>query len=86
MAETQEFNAAMNEILQAIDYMIDKKLRETGTANYNGVVQAVNSDGTYSVRFNGEVKSLKPYKTTASVNDIVKVFVPQNNYNLAYFI
>lgn len=86
MQDMQEYQSAWNEILRAVDYMIEQKLRGNGTANYNGIVQAANSDGTYNVQFNGEVKALKSYGSTPSVNDMVKVFVPQNNYNLAYFI
>ena len=86
MQENQEYNSAWNEVLRAIDYMIEQRLNGAGTANYNGVVQSVNTDGTYNIQFNGEVKALKSYGSAPSVNDMVKVFVPQNNYNLAYFI
>lgn len=76
----------IQEILKSIDYMLKNLLKKT-TKIYDGLIIGSNADGSWNVKYNGEVHALKPYGSISpSINMVVKVTVPQGNQNLAYFM
>lgn len=76
----------VNEMLKGIQFLLDELLKQT-TKVYDGLITETNSDGTWSVRYNGESHALKPYGSISpAVGSVVKVVVPQGNQNLAYFM
>lgn len=80
-----DYEKAANEIIRSFDYMV--KLLQKATLNYDGFIISSNIDGTWNVRYNGEVHAIPSYGSIRpAVNMMVKVFVPQGNQNLAYFI
>ena len=57
------------------------------TKIYDGVIVSNNGDGRWNIRYNGEVHSVRSYgNANPTVDQMVKVFVPQGNQNLAWFI
>lgn len=79
---------ATEEMLKGFKYMLDLLYAKT-TLNHDGLIVSseANASGKWDVRFNGEVHALKPYGAIVPAkNMIVKVFVPQGNMSLAYFI
>lgn len=85
MDNNEIFKEAVNQIARSIDYMLDQK--DLGnTKIYNGLITAL-SNNNASIKINGKIFSINQYGTfTHNVNDMVKVFVPQGNMNLAFFI
>ena len=74
-----------DELIDSILYLIDKS--DKSTKIYNGLITQANSDGTYEVQVNGKVFVLSKYSSnTVAVNSLVKVFVPQNNMSMAFFM
>ena len=85
MAE-KDWQGAISQIVKGISQMIDNKISKT-TKIYSGQVLSKNADGSYNVKYNGQTHAIMPYKMTDSETGIiVKVFVPQGNQNLAFFI
>lgn len=86
MADEQNlFSQALIEILKSTDYMINQSIKET-TKIYDGLIVSANADGTYNIRFNNETKAVKKYGGgTPQAGQMVKVYVPQGNFNLSYF-
>lgn len=75
---------AIKEMLKSFAYLLEEGLKST-TKVYDGIVVSI-SNNQWSVRYNGEVHSLRLYgKTIPKVNSMVKVFVPQGNQSLAWF-
>ena len=57
------------------------------TKIYDGVIVSNNGDGRWNIRYNGEVHPVRSYgNANPSVDQMVKVFVPQGNQNLAWFL
>ena len=82
-----DFAKAVNEIIRGIKYRIDDSIRKSTTKIYDGVIVSNNNDGRWNIRYNGETHPVKPYGSiTPAVDMMVKVFVPQGNQNLAFFI
>lgn len=80
------FDIAINEILKTVDYMINKKINQT-TKIYTGIILSNNNDGKWNIQYNGEIHSIAPYgNTVPTVGTMVKVFIPQGNQALAFFI
>ena len=80
------FDIAINEILKTVDYMINKKINQT-TKIYTGIILSNNNDGKWNVQYNGEIHSIVSYgNITPKVGTMVKVFIPQGNQALAFFI
>ena len=76
----------VQEMLKSFQFLLDEVLKQT-TKIYDGLITASNTDGTWSVRYNGEVHALKPYGSVSpSVGSVVKVIIPQGNQNIAYFM
>lgn len=77
---------ALDELIKSINYLIQNTFRNT-TQIYNGVLLQSLGDNLYSVKMNGQTYQMKYYgQGTHNINDIVKVFVPQGNMALSFFI
>lgn len=75
-----------NEFLDAIQIMIDKA-SEKQTKIYNGTVIATGENNTCSVTVNGKThQRISYYGKTPTVNQVYRVFVPQNNMSIAFII
>lgn len=75
-----------NEFLDAIQIMIDKA-SEKQTKIYNGTVIAIGENNTCSVTVNGKThQRISYYGKTPTVNQVYRVFVPQNNMSIAFII
>lgn len=85
MNQNKVFEEAVNQMARSIEYMLDQK--ETNTTKiYSGLILSITND-TASIKINGKDFIIKQYGNfTHNVNDIVKIFVPQGNMNLAFFI
>ena len=87
MSQNNDFQEALTELYRSIDYMVDQKIKQNSTLCYSGVVSAQNSDGTWQVSYNGKSHAVSQYgSNTPTVGSMVKVFIPQGNQNLAFFI
>lgn len=85
MKENEVFKEAVNQIARSVEYMLDQK--ELGSTKiYNGIITSL-TNGVATIQINGKIFTINQYGTfTHTVNDMVKVFVPQGNMNLAFFI
>lgn len=74
------------DFLEAIEIIVEKKLKSQSSQIYSGLVTAV-STGKCSMRINGKVyTNIIVYGSTPTVNSIFPVFVPQNNMSAAFII
>lgn len=81
-----EYREAANEMLRGFEYMVDQATQGT-TKIYDGYVQKVNENGTCDITINGQTHQIKQFGTGAvQFGAGVKVFVPQGNMNLAWFM
>lgn len=77
---------ALKQIVKSIQYLVNQSKLET-TKIYSGFVLSDEGGGKYKVKVNDIEKVLPLYGTnTIAVNNTVKVFVPQGNYNLAFIM
>ena len=84
--QNNENQAALKELLKSFGFLLKIFSNET-TKIYNGFIVGQNNDGSWNVKYNGETHSLIPYGSIQpSVGKMVKVFIPQGNQNLAYFM
>ena len=75
----------IQQVLKSIDYMINNAIKKT-TQNYSGIVVSNNNNGKWNVQYNGETHPIFYYgDSTPTIGDVVQVFVPQGNQNLACF-
>lgn len=76
-----------DEILKAIEIMIDSKLKKLDfDRTYTGIVSSVNTDG-YTVKYNGTEINIKTTATDVfKRGDMVKFCVPCGNKMKAYFV
>lgn len=81
------YQKAIDEMLKGVNFRIEAVAKKYGTQNYNGLIVA-QSDDKWEIRFNGETHILPQYGNISvpAIGKVVKVFVPQGNMNLAYFI
>lgn len=57
------------------------------TKIYEGIIVSNNNDGRWNIRYNGEVHPVRSYgNASPAVDQMVKVFVPQGNQSLAWFL
>ena len=57
------------------------------TKIYDGIIVSNNNDGRWNIRYNGEVHPVRSYgNASPAVDQMVKVFVPQGNQSLAWFL
>ena len=86
MDEQISMDNALSEMLKSISYMVQQSLRQT-TQIFSGRITADNGDGTWNIQYNGETHPIRPYgNITPSVNQYVKVFIPQGNQALSFFM
>lgn len=74
-----------NEILDAIEVIVDKKIRENTAQIYPGVCKSV-SDNTCVMSINGRNNTVQFYGLTPAVGAIYRVFVPNGNMSMAFII
>lgn len=80
-----EYKDAINSLLSGMQYMIEQAVKNC-TQIYNGTIISIYGNN-YTVKVNGNDYVLRPYgEGSYEKNNIVKVFVPQGNMNLAFFI
>ena len=84
--QSNENQAAIKEMLKSFGFLMKIFSNQT-TKIYDGLIIGENDDGSWNVRYNGEVHALTAYGTiTPAVGKTVIVFIPQGNQNLAYFM
>lgn len=82
----EEYQKAVNEIIQSIGLLIDSTLYQNTTKIYSGIVLSANSNNTWNIQYNGETHAIKLYGTTSpNIGDMVKVVIPQGNQALSWF-
>lgn len=76
---------AVQAMLEGFNLLLKEAISNT-TKIYDGFV--VGQNGTnWNVRYNGQVHSIKQYgDNQVKAGKIVKVFIPQGNANLTFFI
>ena len=75
----------VNEILDAIEIIVDKKVRDTSAQIYPGVCKSV-SGNTCVMSINGKNNTVQFYGSTPTVGTIYRVFVPNGNMSMAFII
>lgn len=73
-----------NQILDAIDIMVNEKLSSLKFNYYiEASIEAINDDGTYEIKFNDQILSKIKAKEglSLSTNDIVLVCVVNGNFS-----
>ena len=74
-----------NEILDAIEIIVDKKIRENTAQIYPGICKSVNGN-TCVMSVNGKNNTVQFYGSTPAVGSIYRVFVPDGNMSMAFII
>ena len=74
-----------NEILDAIEIIVDKKIRENTAQIYPGVSKSINGN-TCVMSDNGKNNPVQFYCSTPAVGSIYRVFVPNGNMSTAFII
>lgn len=79
--------AAIKEMLKSFAYLLDEAMKKT-TKIYDGVVVSTTTiPNKWNIKYNNEVHAVKLYGGgDPSINSIVKVFIPQGNQSLAWFM
>lgn len=73
------------EILDAIEIIVDKKIRDNVTQIYSGVCQSVKTS-TCVMSINGKNNTVQYYGATPIVGDIYRVFVPNGNMSNGFIL
>lgn len=76
---------ATNEILDAIEIIVEQKIRENTTQIYPGICKSV-SGGYCVMSINGKDNTVQFYGSTPTVGSIYRVFVPNGNMSMAFII
>ena len=74
-----------NEILDAIEIIVDKKIRENTAQIYPGICKSI-SGNTCVMSVNGKNNTVQFYGSTPAVGSIYRVFVPDGNMSMAFAI
>ena len=74
-----------NEILDAIEIVADKKIREQTTQIYPGICKSVNGNSCV-MSINGKDNTVQFYGSAPNVGAIYRVFVPYGNMSMAFII
>lgn len=74
-----------NEILDAIEIIVDKKIRENTAQIYPGICKSI-SGNTCVMSVNGKNNTVQFYGSTPTVGTIYRVFVPNGNMSMAFII
>ncbi len=76
----------IQEILKSFQFLVNETLKYN-TKIYDGMIISKANETSWEVRYNGENHILKQYGNAAiDVGKTVKVFIPQGNQSLAYFM
>ena len=82
-----KFERALDQLKKGIQSYVDKKLEDAPFDKITtGVVNSVGSNNLYTVTIDRKQYTNVPcvYKNIIKNGDIVKITIPQNNYNLIY--
>ena len=74
-----------NEILDAIEIIVDKKTKEQTTQIYPGICKSV-SGNSCVMSINGKDNTVQFYGSAPIVGTIYRVFVPYGNMSMAFII
>lgn len=74
-----------NELLDAIEIIVDKKVRENTTQIYPGICKSV-SGSSCVMSINGKDNTIQFYGSIPTVGAIYRVFVPDGNMSMAFAI
>lgn len=75
---------ASQALMRGVKYLVEQSSQDT-TKIYNGVVVSITNG--YTIRVNGNNYNMDMYGGgDVAINSVVKVFVPQGNMNLAFFM
>ena len=74
-----------NELLDAIEIIVDKKVRENTAQIYPGICKSV-SGGNCVMSINGKDNTIQFYGSIPTVGAIYRVFVPDGNMSMAFAI
>lgn len=74
-----------NEILDAIEIIVDKKIKEQTTQIYPGICKSVNGNSCV-MSINGKDNTVQFYGSAPIVGTIYRVFVPYGNMSMAFII
>ena len=74
-----------NELLDAIEIIVDKKVRENTTQIYLGICKSV-SGSSCVMSINGKDNTIQFYGSIPTVGAIYRVFVPDGNMSMAFII
>lgn len=81
----EQYKEAVDGLIVGFDYMLQESNKQN-TQIFNGIITAVNG-GSYTIKLNGNEYVIPLYGGLAhNVNEVVKVFIPQGNMNLAFFM
>lgn len=75
----------MEEILDAIEIIVDKKIKENTTQIYSGACQSVSGNSCLML-INGVSNKVQFYGSTPVVGSVYRVFVPNDNMSAAFII
>ena len=80
-----KYKQAIQELMRSVKYMIDSRMEHT-TKIYNGLILSM-SGNVATIKINGKTYDIPQYGSFShGANDVVNVFIPQGNMNLAFFI
>ena len=74
-----------NELLDAIEIIVDKKVRENTAQIYPGICKSV-SGSSCVMSINGKNNTVQFYGSAPAVGAIYRVFVPNGNMSMAFII
>lgn len=81
-------NEVIDALLTGVQYLIEQNIASAPFDKVkNGKVLAINLDGTYRVSIEGKTYNIPSLvKAGISVNSIVKVLIPQNEYSNMFIL
>lgn len=74
-----------SDILDAIEIIVDKKIKENTTQIYSGICVSV-SGNTCHMTINGKDNVVQFYGSTPVVGSVYRVFVPNGNMSMGFII
>ena len=79
---------AYNKLLKGIETFVNLVVDKTADKTYTAIITGTNSDGTYTIKLNGIEYQNVPTAIGGSctVNETVRVTVPQGNINNIFII
>ena len=86
MTTLNEVISLIDEMIKSVAYLINNALKQT-TKIYDGIIVSNNNDGRWNVTYNGKTRPVTPYGSISpNIGKVVKIFVPQGNDALAFFM